>query len=69
MSQVVMNELVNVSQEIIKLRDEKYELLAALKRFLVWSDSVYYGTDTTSELKGAKEHARQVIAKAEGDQQ
>jgi hypothetical protein len=31
MSQVVMNELVNMSQEIIKLKDEKYELIRLLK--------------------------------------
>ncbi len=31
MSQTVMNELVNMSQEIIKLKDEKRELLEALK--------------------------------------
>lgn len=31
MSQEVMNELVNMSQEIIKLKDQKRELLGALK--------------------------------------
>lgn len=34
MSQVVMNELVNMSQEIIKLKDQKYELVAALRAML-----------------------------------
>ena len=32
MNQVVMNELVKMSQEIIKLKDENRELLKALKR-------------------------------------
>jgi hypothetical protein len=31
MSQEVMNELVNMSQEIIKLKDDKRELLFVLK--------------------------------------
>lgn len=39
MSQEVMNELVSMSQEIIKLKDQNRELLAALKLVMSWVEN------------------------------
>ena len=61
MSQVVMNELVNMSQEIIKLKDEKYELIAAAKKALV-----YLAHSGQFSRSGAKDVLNAAIAKAEG---
>ena len=44
------------------------DLLEALQVFLNWSDSVYYGEDTSRELVKAKDKARAAIAKATGEQ-
>jgi catabolite regulation protein CreA len=60
MSQVVMNELVNMSQEIIKLKDEKRELIAAAKKALIYL--AYSGQFSRSSAKGVLTDA---IAKAE----
>ena len=60
MSQAVMNELVNMSQEIIKLKDEKYELVAALKSLLNYENLGAY------ERSDVRKQARAAIAKAEG---
>lgn len=61
MSQEVMNELVNMSKEIIKLKDQKRELLEALKRLLN-ADHDEYLTQ-----QGLRNLAKAAIAKAEGE--
>lgn len=63
MSQAVMNELVNMSQEIIKLKDEKYELMEALKRLLNAEHDEYLTP------QGVRNFAKAAIAKVEGEQQ
>jgi hypothetical protein len=44
------------------------DLLEAVQSFLNWSDSVYYGEDTSRELENAKDKARAAINKAIGEQ-
>ena len=72
MSQEVMNELVNMSQEIIKLKDQKRELLEALEcaRKVVLhagacklSDGTYFDKDCSATLALGKINA--AISKAE----
>lgn len=62
MSQEVMNELVSMSQEIIKLKDQRRELLGALKEVFIIGDRL------VSDVYGDEfvEKARAAIAKAEG---
>jgi hypothetical protein len=65
MSQVVMNELVNMSQEIIKLKDQKYALLEALKINLVLLEKVTPFKGQEELLGITVSMNREVIAKAE----
>ena len=44
------------------------DILEALQDFLNWSDSVYYGEDTSRELVKTKVKARAALAKATGEQ-
>ncbi len=79
MSQAVMNELVNMSQEIIKLKDEKRELLAALKRANTLLAELTYSEwipkkdapsiDIRQRINASHVIASSAIAKAEGEQQ
>lgn len=55
MSQEVMSELVNMSQEIIKLKDQKRELLDVLEKVL---------SSDPNDFE-VRSKARAVIAKAE----
>jgi hypothetical protein len=61
MSQQVMDELVNQSLEIIKLKDEKRELLAAAKQALI-----YLANSGQFSRSSAKDVLNAAIAKAEG---
>lgn len=59
MSQEVMNTLVDMSQEIIKLKDQKRELLEALVKAANFIQPYSIGKDLLEEIDA-------VIAKAEG---
>jgi len=63
MSQEVMNELVNMSQEIIKLKDRNRELLEVLRIIAAFAT----GGDDTCEVIAKR--ARAAISKAEGGDQ
>jgi hypothetical protein len=79
MSQAVMNELVNMSQEIIKLKDQRRDVLAALKRAntllaeLTHSEWIpkkdALSIDIRQRINASHVIASSAIAKAEGEQQ
>lgn len=68
MSQEVMNELVNMSQEIIKLKDQNRDLLGALKWAMarIEKKAPHQAIEGDGELY-AFAAAIAAIAKAEGE--
>ena len=70
MSQEVMNTLVDMSQEIIKLKDQNLELLRALKDAadVIESRGSYASNyfQIKNDFAGDIDKARAAIAKAEG---
>ena len=71
MSQEVMNTLVDMSQEIIKLKDQNRELLGALKDAACsiedWGSHASPHFRVKHDLLGDIAKARKAIAKAEGE--
>ena len=67
MGQEVMNELVNMSQEIIKLKDQNRELLNVLKNIEV-AASADSDCDAEGPTWKAISAASAIIYKAEGAQ-
>jgi hypothetical protein len=63
MSQEVMNTLIDMSQEIIKLKDQKWELLGALKRI----SERCHADNPDYTIASVGDTARAAIAKAEGE--
>ena len=53
-----------ITQANARLITAAPDLLEAVQSFLNWSDSVYYGEDTSRELASAKDKARAAIAAA-----
>lgn len=75
MSQEVMNELVNMSQEIIKLKDKNRELLGACKKALsavtdrrIGQWDYMEGSQIYDDFNAAAEVLGAAIAKAESAQ-